>query len=248
MNTDSILESLGESPIKLHGLKLTQKETYAKEKLKRTSDKFGESLATAMGTDPPESTNNDDSELASSMRELLQELKVKIASESNYAKKIQMLTLTPKSWSRKKTSEFFDVTEYMVRKANDLRNNDGILAMPSAFKRQRIDPETLIAVQAAYEDDQNSRQMPGAKDCISVNGIKHQKRLLLVELKELYRLFKEDHPDKKIGFSKFCSLRPRWCILTGSSGTHNVCTCKQHENVKLLCEVMDADYKVCIIY
>ena len=198
----------------------------------------------AVGTSLHESTSNDDQELACSMRELLEDIKAKIAGESNYAKKVQMLTLAPKSWSRKKTSEYFNVTEYMVRKASDLRESNGILAVPSVFKRQRIDPETLVAVQAAYEDDQNSRLMPGAKDCISVNGIKHQKRLLLLELKELYRFFKEEHPSKKIGFSKFCTLRPKWCILTGSSGTHNVCTCKQHENVKLLCAVMDADYKV----
>ena len=100
-DTDSILESLGESPLKLHGLKPTQKENYTKEKLKRTSGKLGESLAMAIGSELPESANDDDKELAVSMRELLQDLKDRIAGESNYAKKVQMLTLTPKSLERR---------------------------------------------------------------------------------------------------------------------------------------------------
>ena len=36
-----------------------------------------------------------------------------------------------------------------------------------------------------------------------------QKRLILCNLKELFEAFKEKHPDTKIGFSKFCSLRPK---------------------------------------
>ncbi|GBM39738.1 hypothetical protein AVEN_208641-1 [Araneus ventricosus] len=38
----------------------------------------------------------------------------------------------------------------------------------------------------------------------------------------------------KIGLSKFCSLRPKWCVLAGASGTHLVCVCTIHQNVILL--------------
>lgn len=34
----------------------------------------------------------------------------------------------------------------------------------------------------------------------------------------------------------FCSLQPKWCVLPGSSGTHSVCVCKYHQNVKLIIE------------
>ena len=35
--------------------------------------------------------------------------------------------------------------------------------------------------------------------------------------------------DYKIGFSKFCELRPKWCITVNSSWTHCVCVCTYHQ-------------------
>ena len=61
-----------------------------------------------------------------------------------------------------------------------------------------------------------------------------QKRLVLAILKELYAEFKKFHPDIKIGFSSFAALRPPWCVLAGSSGTHSVCVCVYHQNPKLM--------------
>ena len=42
-----------------------------------------------------------------------------------------------------------------------------------------------------------------------------------MNLQELYRLFKDKHPEQKLGFSKFAELRPKHCVLTGASGTHS---------------------------
>ena len=61
-----------------------------------------------------------------------------------------------------------------------------------------------------------------------------QKRLVLSNLREVYHEFKEKFPDLKIGFSKFAELRPKHCILAGASGTHAVCVCMIHQNVKLM--------------
>ena len=56
--------------------------------------------------------------------------------------------------------------------------------------------------------------MPGKKDCVSVGKNQYrQKRLILCNLKEFYVAFKEKYPDVKISLSKFCSLRPKWCII-----------------------------------
>ena len=41
---------------------------------------------------------------------------------------------------------------------------------------------------------------------------KIQKRLLLLNLDELYQLLKEEHPAKKDGFTKFSLLRPKDCF------------------------------------
>ena len=40
--------------------------------------------------------------------------------------------------------------------------------------------------------------------------------------------------NNRVGFSKFCSLRPKWCVLAGPKGTHSVCVCTIHQNVKLM--------------
>lgn len=66
---------------------------------------------------------------------------------------------------------------------------------------------------------------------------------MLLNLKELYNEFKKINPDLKVGFSKFASLRPKQCVLAGSTGTHSVCVCVIHQNVKLMCEgVFKRDY------
>ena len=57
---------------------------------------------------------------------------------------------------------------------------------------------------------------------------------MLGKLKELYQEFKVKHPTDKIGFSKFADLQPKHCILAGASGTHTVCVCTIHQNVKLM--------------
>ena len=56
----------------------------------------------------------------------------------------------------------------------------------------------------------------------------------LCNLQELYTAFKEKHPNVNIGFSKFCALRPKWCVLAGSKMTHPVCVYSAHQNVVLL--------------
>ena len=41
-------------------------------------------------------------------------------------------------------------------------------------------------------------------------------------------------PEMKIGFSTFAQLRPRQCIVAGAAGTHLVCVCMLHQNIKLM--------------
>ena len=80
--------------------------------------------------------------------------------------------------------------------------------------------------------------MPGKKDFVSVKQseqrIHIQKRLVLSNLQEGYQLFKDKFPTETVGFSKFADLRPKHCILAWASGTHSVCVCTIHQNVKLM--------------
>ena len=87
--------------------------------------------------------------------------------------------------------------------------------------------------------------MPEKKDYVSVSKGVHKKNFATCKrpcnLQELKTVFKEKHSNLNIGFSKFCALRPKWCVLAGSKMTHSVCVCSAHQNVVLLVDAMDGD-------
>ena len=104
-------------------------------------------------------------------------------------------------------------------------------------------------MQAFYQDDEYTRLMPGRKDYVNIKlNIHQQKRLILCNLNELFRTFREKNPTVSLGFSKFCSLRPKWCVLAGSAGTHAICVCTIHQNVKLLLEPLNVLYQYLLKY
>ena len=63
----------------------------------------------------------------------------------------------------------------------------------------------------------------------------------LCNLQELYTALKEKYPNVNIGFSKFCALRLKWCVLAGSKMTRSVCVCSAHQNVMVLVDAIDWD-------
>ena len=97
----------------------------------------------------------------------------------------------------------------------------------------------MNAVIEFYKSEDQTYILPGKKDCIKSkdeegNTILEQKRLILCGLKEFYCLFKIERPGFYLGFSTFAKIRPKCCLLAGSSGTHSVCVCSIHQNVKLV--------------
>ena len=118
-----------------------------------------------------------------------------------------------------------------------------ILAKPALKKGKTLPQETLDLVPSFYEDDEYSRQMPGKKDYVSIGrNVLKQKRLVLRNLSELYSAFRDKYPNIKIELSKFCTLRPKWCVLPGSSGTHSACVCSTHQIAVLLVDAIDWEY------
>ena len=84
--------------------------------------------------------------------------------------------------------------------------------------------------------------MPEKKDYVVVSkGLHNQKLCNLQKWQKLYTAFEEKHPNINIRFSKFCALRPKWCVLAGSEMTHSVCFCGAHQNVMLLVDAIDWD-------
>ncbi|KYN00525.1 hypothetical protein ALC62_09899 [Cyphomyrmex costatus] len=197
------------------------------------------------------------------LEEILQNLKDKFSSyKGNDHMKVRILTLLPKSWSDKKISKEFNTTIYLAQKSKELRKSGGVLAEVSKAVGKSLPNTTLMKVDGFYNDDTISRIMPGVKDAISVKAdnkrLKVQKRLLLLNLKELHASFTEFHPDVSISFSAFAKLRPKYCILPGGSGTHSVCVCTIHQNCKLMLDAINVadltkesvfpicDYKDCL--
>ena len=215
------LQKIGETPIVSQRL---QQQKYPKQKFKKIST----AMKKVIITDKEFDYSDDESEI-------IKQLKEEFHSTTQRSKKVQILTILPKSWS---IQTEFGTSNYMARRAKNLVKESGILATPNPKVGNVLNPQTVLHIQQFYESDDISRLMPGKKDFVSVKQGKHrvqmQKRLILNDLKEIYQLFKDTFPTEKVGFSKFAELRPKHCVLAGASGTHAVCVCTMHQNVKLM--------------
>ena len=157
---------------------------------------------------------------------------------------VQLLTLAPPSWSILEVQNNFAVTEYQAKKARQIFNKKGLLAISPLYKGKVLHKEIEDSVKFFYDSSDLCRTMPGKKDYVSIQKNVHkQKKLLLCNLKELYVLYKENNPEIQISYSKFASLRPKWCILPGASGTHSVCVCSYHQNAILLVDALNIGLK-----
>ena len=172
---------------------------------------------------------------------LLSDLAEKIKISKSFSERKMLLTLAPSSWSREKVVQFFQVGDFTVRSARALKEDCGILASPKPKKSGQTLPEQHKEILTQFFlDEEISRWCPGVKDYkstrINLNGekVRISRRLLLFNLKEAHYLFQQQHPEIKVGLSKFCSLRPEWVRTVNSSGAHNVCVCIHHQNPKLM--------------
>jgi len=215
--------------------KANTRVNYVAKKARSIESAVKRKLEIATGTPIPE-LNDPDSQNPET--EMLDQLKEKFKLCTKNSDKVQVLTVLPKSWTLKKVAEEFETSDYMARKARKLVEEKGILSTPNVKAGKTLAQKTVQEVNDFYHSNEVSRIMPGKKDYISVtvDGERQhvQKRLIMCNVKEAFQLFKEKHPDLKIGFSKFAELRPKQCILAGGDGTHSVCVCTIHQNTKLM--------------
>ena len=241
------LENYGISPIKHHAKPLSSQRCEAKRKLKRVRDTVSNleeqmantySISKNYFKDNKSTPDKEVLEKAEHFDTFIRLLKDKIHTSSS-KDIIQLLTLAPATWSIERVSEVFGVTKHKVIQSKAVFKEQGLLGVPQKKQGKTLEKETIDLVHEFYNNDEYSRIMPGIKDCISISKNVHmQKKLILCNLKELFEAFKVQHPNAKIGFSKFCSLRPKWCIIAGKSGTHSVCVCSIHQNAKLLVDAL----------
>lgn len=160
--------------------------------------------------------------------------------------KIKLLSVLPKDWSISKIHNAFDghATRYMITHMKKLVETQGILCdTTEKIGSKTLSENTVQKVVEFYRSDDITRACPGMHDCICYreNGekFKIQKRLILMNLKEAFAIFKTDFSTYKMGFSKFASLRPPECILTTAAcGIHVTCVCVYHQNVKLIADYL----------
>ena len=123
------------------------------------------------------------------------------------------------------------------------------MASPNPKPRRKLNGDLIKSIHDFYLSDTVGRVMPGIKDYVSVYSpeeerrIHKQKQLVLCNLKEAYQQFRTEFPEVNVGFSKFAELRPKECVLAGASGTHCVCVCTIHQNVKLMLNALSDKVK-----
>ena len=248
------LTDIGYSPLKIQRISQRDKHSYGKRKASEVKEAAISSLATCLRVsgDVLEDKMSKECDRCADLELLISDLKEKMKVTESRQKKLQILTMAPNSWTVEKTASEFGVPLYMVKQARSLKKMHGILPDLSAAKKGKVvAQDTVDKVVSFYESDEYSRMCPGKKDYVSVRiddqRVQRQKRLLLINLNELFQQFKEKHPENVIGFSKFCELRPRWCVTVSSQGSHSVCVCAIHQNVKLMVSSLKilgvADYK-----
>lgn len=154
---------------------------------------------------------------------------------SEKEQQLQLLTIVPPDWGRKKVEYFFGCTEHQSKQAIVLRDTYGVLARPLFFSGNKELKQAVIEeVLRFYENDDISRQSSNKKDCIHVNGEEKIFRFMEMSIAEAYQLFQDNHRSISIGHSKFYCLRPKWVKLKSPIRD---CLCIYHENFNLLLEV-----------
>lgn len=172
--------------------------------------------------------------------DLLSELQEKFLKSTDKKEKLQILTIIPKKVSLKYICTKFDCTMYIARKAREIKEQRGILAHNTTkVSHNKADPDVEKLVKEFYMSPEISRTTSGERDVVKVinkNGDieELQKQLMLVNIDEAFIKFKKENPDVNIEKPHFAKLRPMQCILLGEDGSHAICVCKYHENMKFM--------------
>ena len=115
------------------------------------------------------------------------------------------------------------------------------------MKEREREREISEIVSNFYQQDEYSRCCPEMKSFVSVTKesvkTKHQKRLLLLNIKQLFFEFKKEYPTVKNGFSKFLEVRTKWMKTVNHSGMHPVCVYQYYRNTKLLVSVIPGNFE-----
>lgn len=232
-----IYDCLNLPAIKFEDRRPQSKRVYLKKKLEEASEVICKKMRLAYNLD--ENIDAIPEEVLLKARrfdEMMDAIKTKLEQDCRYSLKLQILTLVPQL-ETKEIQDRVGITRATANSARKLKVEKGLFELPAAklgSRRLPEDEKQQVINFFCDETSGNSKMLAGKNQCVSIGRNQHkQKQLLLLNLRELYAAYKKDYPDSKVGFSTFCVLRPKWCVLPGSSGTHSVCVCTYHQNVDL---------------
>ena len=133
---NSTLESIGVSPVNIHGVSQYSRASNAEGKLKKVLNMYKENISAAYVSDieteePRPIYDRDTKNKAEELDRLHAAMKEILVTASN-TEKLQILILVPDSWSRKYCSEYFGVSKYLIRFSRKLKQRiKVILTQPS---------------------------------------------------------------------------------------------------------------------
>jgi hypothetical protein len=186
-------------------------------------------------TSEPMQVNDAITDVSTADSNILEALVTKYLQTADHNEKQQILTVAVASKLSEITlATLFRTTIYSIQSAKAQLRKNGVMSIPRPHIGRPISESTQNLVKEFYlRDNVSCKLLTGTRDVIDGEP----KRVLLLTISELYKLFKEEYKDEndiKIGRSKFASLRPKYCVFPGTPGTLKVCVCLLHENPDLM--------------
>lgn len=221
--------------------KIEKSHSYCRNMTQEISSKLGEKI---FGLSTLDTSTHSDVPDPNAEHEIVSQLKRKFTETSDKHVKVQILSVLPSTWSARKISKEFNTSKHMALLTKALVAENGILCEPKRRAATNyISQDVKNHVINFFLADNISQPCAGKREYVTIDEnnqkVRKQRRLVLMNLEEAYALFKQENIGQKIGFSTFATLRPKECLLAlHSCGTHAVCVCQYHQNVKLIFEPM----------
>lgn len=233
VDTEANLSVLNETLVALNKSPISKRQMRSNAVKKRKAEEVTEMLQQSLHL-----SETDDGKM------MIQQFKDRLAEPISLDEKYMILTCLPRNWTARQIQREMGISFRMARRSKAIQDARGILSAPlKKMPSNRLSEETATLIRVFYSDDEVSRACAGKREYVRVdedgNTTKKQRRLIMCNLREAYTFFKARYPEIKIGFTKFAELRPKECVLAlDKHGTHSVCVCEHHQNVKLILEPM----------
>ncbi|XP_058803484.1 uncharacterized protein LOC131671234 [Phymastichus coffea] len=172
-------------------------------------------------------------------KNILSNLKSRLDTCKSFNDKVSLLTLLPDDWTFKTAEEYLQCSYHAFIEARKLREKHGILGRRVKKSYLRISLEIRNEIVDYYLNDSNTIMCSGSKECVTIKVPGQpseiaQKKILIYDLRDLYNNWKEDSNREVVPcLAFFTSLKPKQCVFAGDPGTHNICVCPIHENIRL---------------